>query len=116
MTAPTETAKVWVMSPDKQVIQKVKYDFELRSKFPRGFECRQFCIDDIMDYYVVFFDAEEGGAYNASAKWIAPHCGVAPTGNFIIMRKKWIETEDDCEEYTVEMDITPKEFKKQYLN
>lgn len=111
-----EKATVWVMSPDKKVIQKRLYDFELRSKFPRGFECRQFCINDIMDYYVVFFDAEEGGDYNASAKWIASHCGVEPTGNFVILHKKWIQFSDgDCEEYTVDMDITPKEFKKQYL-
>jgi hypothetical protein len=64
-----------------------------------------------MDYYVVFFDANDGGKYNASAKWIAPHCQVASTGNFIIMRKKWF----DGEEKTVEMEITPKEFRAKYL-
>ena len=103
---------IWIMSPTNSNIQKVKYDFQLRSKFPRNFECRQFLINDIMDYYVVFFDADDGGQYNASAKWIAPYCGVAPTGNFIIMRKKWI----DDEEFIVEMDISPAQFKKKYLN
>lgn len=102
---------IWIMSPTEFKIQKTKYDFQLRSKFPNGFECRQFYINDIMEYYVVFFDADNGGAYNKSAKWIAPYCEVAPTGNFIVMRKKWIEGE----ELTVDMDITPAEFKKQYL-
>jgi len=109
-TEPT-VANVWVMKPNSPSIQQVKYDFELSSKFPNGFECRQFCIKDIMDYYVVFFDADNSGDYNPSAKWIAPHCGVAPTGNFVVMRKKWIGDE----EHTVEMEITPKEFKQRYL-
>lgn len=102
---------IWIMSPNDFKIQKTKYNFKLRSKFPNGFECKQFCINGIMDYYVVFFDADDSGAYNASAKWIAPYCGVAPTGNFIIMRKKWIGEE----EVTVEIGISPAEFKKQYL-
>jgi hypothetical protein len=106
-------ASVWLMSPDNKNIQQAKYDFSLYSKFRKGhFECRQFLIDDIMDYYVVFFDAEDGGVYNESAKWIAPSCGVLPTGNFIVMRKKWI----DGKEHTVEMDISPKDFKNKYLN
>ena len=109
-TEPT-VANVWVMKPNSPSIQQVKYDFELSSKFPNGFECRQFCITDIMDYYVVFFDADDSGDYNQSAKWIAPHCGVAPTGNFVVMRKKWFGDE----EHTVEMEITPKEFKQRYL-
>ena len=109
-TEPT-VANVWVMKPNSPSIQQVKYDFELSSKFPNGFECRQFCITDIMDYYVVFFDADDSGAYNQSAKWIASHCGVAPTGNFVVMRKKWFGDE----EHTVEMEITPKEFKQRYL-
>ena len=100
------------MTPNFPIIQQVKYNFELSTKFPKGFECFQFCINDIMDYYVVFFDADNSGAYNQSAKWIASHCGVEPTGNFIVMQKKWI---DDME-HTVEMDITPKEFKQRYLN
>ena len=109
-TEPT-VANVWVMKPNSPSIQQVKYDFELSSKFPNGFECRQFCITDIMDYYVVFFDADDSGDYNQSAKWIASHCGVAPTGNFVVMRKKWFGDE----EHTVEMEITPKEFKQRYL-
>ena len=109
-TEPT-VANVWVMKPNYPSIQQVKYDFELSSKFPNGFECRQFCITDIMDYYVVFFDADDSGDYNQSAKWIASHCGVAPTGNFVVMRKKWFGDE----EHTVEMEITPKEFKQRYL-
>lgn len=105
-------ANIWLITPDNDKIAQVKYDFKLSTKFRQGhFECRQFLIDDIMDYYVVFFDAENGGAYNASAKWIAPSCGVAPTGNFIVMRKKWI----NGEEHTVEMGISPKDFKKKYL-
>lgn len=106
-----KVANIWVMKPNSPSIQQVKYDFKLSTKFPNGFECRQFCITDIMDYYVVFFDADDSGAYNQSAKWIASHCGVAPTGYFVVMRKKWI----DGEEHTVEMDITPKEFKQRYL-
>jgi len=115
MNAPTEIANVWLMTPNSKNIQKVKYDFTLSSMFPNNFECRQFCINDIDDYYVVFFDAEDGGAFNSSAVWVASYCGVAPTGNFIIMRKKWFHTEDDYAEYTVEMNITPKELKKIYL-
>ena len=106
-------ASVWLMTPDNNNIQQAKYDFKLDTKFRKGrFECRQFLIDDIMDYYVVFFDADDGGAYNASAKWIASSCGIPPTGNFIVMRKKWI----DGKEHTVEMDISPKDFKNKYLN
>ena len=104
-------SKVWLMTPDNKNVQSVKYNFKLASKFPNGFECRQFCIDDIMDYYVVFFDNDNSGAYNASAKWVAPSCEVSPTGNFIVMRKKWI----NGTEHTVEMDISPKDFKKKYL-
>jgi len=109
-------AKVWLMTPDNKNIQSVPYDsvpydFNIKKYFPNGFECRQYCINNIMDYYVVFFDANDGGKYNASAKWIAPHCQVASTGNFIIMRKKWF----DEEEKTVEMEITPKEFRAKYL-
>lgn len=99
------------MTPEKNVIQQIKYDFKLIEYFPNGFECRQFCINGIMDYYVVFFDADDGGDYNKSAKWIAPFCDVAPTGNFIIMRKKWIGEE----EHTIEMGITPRDFKRRYL-
>ncbi len=105
-----KVANVWVMTPNNANIQQVKYNFELRSKFPNGFECFQFLIDDIMDYYVVFFDADDSGAYNQSAKWVAGYCGVAPTGNFIIMRKKLI----DDEEHIVEINITPKELKQKY--
>lgn len=104
-------AKVWLMTPDNKNIQSVPYDFNIKKYFPNGLECRQYCINNIMDYYVVFFDANDGGKYNASAKWIAPHCQVASTGNFIIMRKKWF----DEEEKTVEMEITPKEFRAKYL-
>jgi hypothetical protein len=104
-------ANIWLMSPDNKNIQVVKYDFKLGDKFPNLFECRQFWINDIMEYFVIFFDAEDGGAYNASAKWVAPYCGVAPTGNFIVMRKKWI----GGEEHTINMDISPKDFKQKYL-
>jgi len=96
------------MTPNKKNIQKINYDFELRTKFPNGFECFQFLNPDIFDYYVVFFDAEEGGPWNNSASWIARYCNVNPTGNFIVMRKKWINQE----EHTIDMDITPQELNK----
>ena len=99
------------MSPENKNIRQIKYDFDIMTKFPNGFECHQFCNPDTSDYYVVFFDNEDGGRYNTSAKWIAPTCGVEPTGNFIIMHKKWINRE----EHTVEMDISPKDFKAKYL-
>jgi len=104
-------ANIWLMTPEKNIIQQIKYDFKISTYFPNGFECRQFYVRGIMEYYVIFFDAEDGGFYNQSAKWVAPFCNVAPTGNFIIMRKKWI----DGEEHTIEMEITPREFKRQYL-
>ena len=112
MNEPTEIANVWLMTPNSKNIQKVKYDFDLSSMFPNGYECLPYFINDITDYYIVFFDKEDGGAFNSSAVWVAPYCQVAPTGNFIIMRKKWFGTEDDYAEYTVEMNITPKGFKK----
>jgi len=108
-----ENTNIWFMSPDNKNIRQIKYDFDIKTKFPCGLECHQFLNDDIFDYYVVFFDAEDRGRYNASAKWIAPSCGVFPTGNFIIMRKKW---GDDDEEHTIEMDISPKDFKAKYLS
>jgi hypothetical protein len=104
-------AKVWLMTPNNDNIKSVPYNFNIRDYFPNGFECRMFLIDDIYDYYAVFFDANDGGRYNNAAKWIAPYCQVVPTGNFIVMRKKWF----DEEEKTIEMEITPKEFKKKYL-
>ena len=104
---------IWFMSPYNKNIRQIKYDFDIKTKFPDGFECHKFEDDDTGSYYVVFFDAEDGGTYNASAKWIAPTCGVFPTGNFIIMRKKW---GDDAEEHTIEMDISPKDFKAKYLS
>lgn len=111
MTTQQSIANIWLMTPDNKNIQQVKYDFKLGTKFPNNFECRQFLIDDIFDYYVVFFDAENGGAYNQSAKWIASSCDVLPTGNFVVMRKKWI----DGKEHTIEMGISPKDFKQKYL-
>ena len=115
MATQNEIANVWLMSPDniniKKNIKSVPYDFNLTSYFPNNFEVCVFPVDGYKDYYGVFFDAEDGRCYNTSAKWIAPHCQVEPTGHFIIMRKKWI---DDDEE-TFEMEITPKEFKAKYL-
>jgi hypothetical protein len=101
------------MSSNNPAIQVIKYDFDLRKYFPNGFECRTYLIDDIWEYFVVFFDAENGGLYNKSAKWIAPSCGVVPTGNFIMMRKKW--DRENEEENTIEMGISPKDFKEKYL-
>lgn len=110
-TTEKQMAKIWLMTPENKNIQLVKYDFELKTKFPNGFECSQFLINDIMEYFVVFFDKEDGGDYNYSAKWISPYCEVYPSGNFVVMRKKWI----DGEEHTIDMDISPKEFKKKYF-
>jgi len=104
-------ANIWLMTPEKNIIQQVVYDFKLNTKFPNNFEVKVFPIDGYKDYYCAFFDADDSGVFNQSAKWIAPSCEVAPTGNFIIMRKKWI----DGEEQTVKMEITPKEFKQRYL-
>lgn len=111
VTTQQSKVNVWLMTPANKNIQQVKYDFNLHSKFPNGLECSLFLINGYDDYYVVFYDRDDEGAYNQSAKWIAPNCEVAPTGNFIIMRKKWI----DGDEHTVEMEITPKEFKQKYL-
>ena len=99
------------MSPKKPNIRLVPYRFNLRKRFPNGYEVATFPITDERDYYAVFYDAEEGGMPNPSANWIAPYLGVAPTGNFIVMRKKWI----DGEEEAFDMDITPKQFKKWFL-
>lgn len=106
-------AKVWLMSPNNTNIQVVHYDFNINKYFPNNFECKQFCINDIWEYYVVFFDAEDGGAFNAAAKWIASGCDVSPTGNFIVMRKKWNKEKE--EEETLDMNISPKDFKVKFL-
>jgi len=106
------TTDIWYMSPKKPNIRQVKYKFKLKEKFPRGFEATQFPItEDNMEYYVVYFDADPCGVPNPSAEWIAGACGVGATGNFIVMRKKWVSGA----EHLVDMGITPKEFKKKYF-
>ena len=106
-------SKIWLMTPDNNKIQVIKYDFNIRKYFPNNYECKMIPINDIFEYYVIFFDAEDGGYFNNTAKWIAPHCGVVPTGNFIIVHKKWDMEEE--KELTVDMDISVKDFKKKYL-
>jgi len=106
-------AKIWVMTPNKLKIQEVIYDFKLNDRyFPNQHECKMYLINDINEYFAIFFDAQDGGEYNTSSRWIASYCGVQPTGNFVIMRKKWINKE----EHTIDMDITVKSFKEQYLD
>jgi hypothetical protein len=54
-------SKIWLMTPDKNKIQVIKYDFNIRKYFPNGLECKMIPINDIFEYYVIFFDAEDMG-------------------------------------------------------
>lgn len=105
---------VWVFKPnDRNVCFECGYpEFkEVRNRlmkewFPNGFECFQKYVKegDIMEYFVIFFDAEEGGARNNCVE-LAKICGVPPTGNFVVMRKKWV----DGEEKTIDMGFLPRD-------
>jgi hypothetical protein len=131
MSSSNNQVKVWVIKPEMDAVaenemlghpypeDKSSRQALLKKWFPRGFEVKQWYLkeDDIMEYFVVFFDAEEGGLCNEMAYQIAKACGVASTGNFVVMRKKWVGEE----ERTVDMGVSVFEFlsfiqpKKEYL-
>ena len=119
----TSTARIWLMLPNENSIYQVQYPVlgddreNLKRVFPNNFKSFRVLNTDDKDYYTVFYDAEEGGAFNKSAKWIAKFVPVAPTGNFVIMHRQLRcknttnETDLDFDEYTVGMKGTVKEFK-----
>lgn len=81
----------------------------LKKYFPRGFETYQIFMDDSqLEYICIFFDADNRGMYNSSyaADIIASTIGISPTGNMLILRKKWINKE----ECLVDMDMRFDEF------
>ena len=81
----------------------------LKKNFPRGFETYQIFIDDSqLEYISIFFDADNKGKPSCSweAKLIAAAIGISPTGNMLIVRKKWINKE----ECLVNMDMKFGEF------
>ena len=112
-----EAPKVWLIKPSicSKGYGEVSYPEygEIRNAlikhwFPKGCECFQKYIveGDIMEYFAIFFDAEEGGLGNKDARRFAKICGVSPTGNFVIMRKKWV----DGEEVTINMGVDMTQF------
>jgi hypothetical protein len=117
-SAVENAPKVWVIKPEMDAVAENEMlghpypEFNrkalLAKWFPNNFEVKQWYVKegDIMEYFVVFFDAEEGGLYNEMAVQIAKACGVAPTGNFVVMRKKWFGEE----ERTIDMGVSVFEF------
>lgn len=117
-SAVENAPKVWVIKPEMSASEEnemLGYPYPefnrkalLAKWFPRGFEVKQWYLKegDIMEYFVVFFDAEEGGRENEMAYNIACACRVASTGNFVVMRKKWFGEE----ERTIDMGVSVLEF------
>lgn len=117
-SAVENAPKVWVIKPEMDAVAENEMlghpypEFNrkalLAKWFPNNFEVKQWYLkeDDIMEYFVVFFDAEEGGLYNEMAFQIAKACGVSATGNFVVMRKKWFGEE----ERTIDMGVSVFEF------
>ena len=106
-------ANVWVMRPGCDNIKVTPYDFKLNALFSKGFEYWMVYINGDKDYLVLFFDAENGSPYNKSAKWIAKlRNDLLPTGNFVLMRKKWIEQK----EHTIEIEMSVKEVQSRFKN
>ena len=111
-SAVENAPKVWVFKPnDRNVCFEYEYpEFNRKALmakwFPNNFECFQKYVKegDIMEYFVIFFDAEEGGARNNCVE-LAKICGVPPTGNFVVMRKKWVGEE----EKTIDMGFLPRD-------
>jgi len=100
---------IWYMSPKKSNIRLVKHRFNVNSKFPNGNKFVEISKDvHNSESFIILFDANPGGMYNPSAKWIARLLNVEPTGNFIIMRKVYF----DNASFAVDMTTTPKKFIK----
>ena len=101
------------MKPSFDKVKVVEYDFgsenygrTIRKDLFDVRRCEHtvyFITKDQMEYYIIFYDAEEGGAFNKTAKWLAKQIPVQPTGNFIILRIKY--TEEDKEQ-VMDMDMT----------
>jgi hypothetical protein len=88
-----------ILTPDRAYKVNNYNDDTLMEFFPDGFEvCTSQGKTGIWDYYILFFDAENGKPFNKNARWIIElpiYPSVVPTGNFIIVRKKWDDVLDD---------------------
>lgn len=107
----TNEIKMWVMKPTSSKIRAIPYNDEnVTSQFQRNIDYRKFPITaDYNEYFIVFFDDDKWGAYNKTATCISHFCNIInPTGNFLIIRKKWVNGEIT----TVDMGVSPKEFRK----
>jgi hypothetical protein len=99
---------MWLMTPSNDKIVKCRYT-TFNKVFQNEFDSVQFNIDDDgMEYLVVFFDANDGGVFNQCASWLSKLLRIPPSGNFVIMRKKWV----DGEETTIDIGMTPTEVKR----
>ena len=103
---------MWLMTPDMKVIQvKILQDGWNKKYFPNGRECiTTQHKTGIWDYYILWFDAEEGNKYCESAQWICKTNGLLPTGNFVIVHKVWNDDKD--EEFYAPIDIDVKQMKE----
>lgn len=106
-----DAPEVWVMTPDVPVIVTRKYNFDPLEYFPEGgFETYiWFLNEEQTDYFVALFDADEDGNFCDSAWWLnqyIPGLFVAPSGSFILMRKRH---DENCEPQTVPMGVTVEE-------
>lgn len=110
---PVKVAKIWVLEPNEQQHKEVEYNFILKDKyFPTGIECSMCHINGDKEYFAIFYAADNEGPVNLLATSFSLRWGVEPRGTFVIMRKKWIETEDNYFEATVDMGLTYEQFLK----
>lgn len=68
-----------------------------------------FTEDNINEYFIVLFDANEGGEPNSSAVWLASKFDIEPTGNFVIARKVYDKEKE--EEKVIPFGMNHQEFE-----
>ena len=120
------TANAIVMMAGEKVARKINWginecassrnDIFPSNKVPYGLDkCEYWTTQgktDIWDYYIVVYDGHDNGQPNPTAEWLTKVLpdGVNPTGNFVILHKKW-NNELDVEE-NVKIEIGLKELRE----
>ena len=65
--------------------------------------------DSSKEYFIILFDANEGGEPNPQALWLASRFDIVPTGNFVITRK--VYDNDKEQDEVVSFGMTHQEFE-----
>ena len=65
--------------------------------------------DSSKEYFIILFDANEGGEPNPHAVWLASRFQIPPTGNFVITRKVFDKVKGEDE--VVPFGMTHQEFE-----